>query len=234
VGAAGKKLRGHGARSKTRSPRQTPSNDTSGPVPHPRRVINGQRFAPVHGRRRRPFHITSHRKDGRVFAVKADRRKERIALRAKRLLAVDENGNGRHYRFIAYVPGRRYRTYAYIISVPSKSALLLLPDWHPDRPVRFPARLLPADARLPGAWLTCTADLGSAHGAGLNLADLVACADPGPRVCHRPGGLRCCTLDAGSADPGGAGARPRPAVPQGSGAPDAACAANRDSAVRAC
>jgi len=186
VGASGKKLSGHGARVKTRSPAPTPADGGWGRVPHPARVINGQRFMPLHGRGRRPFRVTSHRKSGRVFAVMVDGRQERIELSAERLIAVDERGNGRHYRFIAYLAGRRYRTYAWVAGIEAEHARLVLPEWHPRRPVRFPTRLLPDAARHEGAWLTCTADLGSAHGAALNLADLAVCADPGPKVCHRP------------------------------------------------
>jgi hypothetical protein len=100
---------------------------------------------------------------------------------------------GRHYRFIGYLAGRRYRTYAHVAGVDREQAFLVLPDWHPRRPVRFPALSLPAAANRPGAWMSCTADLGSAHGAALNLADLTACGDPGPHVCHRPAALptRC-------------------------------------------
>lgn len=145
---------------------------------------------PLHGRGSRPFRITNHVKSGRVFAVKVDGRQERIELSAERLLAVDESGNGRHYRFIAYLAGRRYRTYAWVAGVGAQQALLVLPEWHPRRPVRFPARLLPAAANRPGAWVSCTADLGSAHGAALNLAHLTACGDPGPQICPRPAPLR--------------------------------------------
>ena len=185
MGAAGKKLRGQGARIKARSPAASPSDGGWGRPPHPCRVLNGQRFVALHGRGQRPFRVTTHLKNGRVFAVKTDGLKERIELHAERLLAVDENGDGRHYQFIAYVAGRRYRTYAYVAELEGEQASLVLPDWHPRRPVRFPSRLLP-DSGQPGCWLSCTADLGSAHGAALNLADLAVCEDPGPQVCHRP------------------------------------------------
>jgi hypothetical protein len=50
-----------------------------------------------------------------------------IELQAERLLAVDDNGDGRHYRFIAYVAGRRYRTYAYVSDLRGEQALLYSP-----------------------------------------------------------------------------------------------------------
>src|ERR1700679_938271 len=177
MGASGKKLRGHGAPHKQNSPAPTPASDGWEPVPHRRRVINGQRYSPHTGKRRRPFTVTSHLTSGAVFAVKVDGRQERVRLSAERLLAAGEDGLGTHYPFIAYTAARRYRTYAYLVSIEDRQAQLLIPDWHPRRPVRLPAALLPDGAREPGAWIACTADLGQAHGAKLNLAQLTACAD---------------------------------------------------------
>jgi hypothetical protein len=65
----------------------------------------------------------------------------------------------------------------------------VLREWHPRRPVRFPARLLPAAANRLGAWMSCTADLGSAHRAALNPADLTACGDPGRVRLSSAGGV---------------------------------------------
>lgn len=205
VGASGKKLSGHGARVKARSPAPTPADGGWGLVPHPVRVAPGQRFLPLHGGRRQ-FRVTNSLKNGRVLAVKADGRKERIELNAERLLAVNESGNGRHYRFIAYLAGRRYPTYAWVAVINAEAALLVLPEWHPRRPVRFPVRLIPKETRHPGTWLSCTADLGSTHGAALNLADLVACTDPGPKLCHRPTYRARGAVDARCSSPRGVAA----------------------------
>jgi hypothetical protein len=129
--------------------------------------------------------VTNHLNNGRVFATRTDASEERFTLTAARLLASDPNGAGRYYRFVAYTAGRRYRTYAFLAALDNDQALLHLPDWHPARPVRYPARLLPAGALCPGAWLSCSADLGQPQGAKLNLADLQPCSDPGA-TCHRP------------------------------------------------
>jgi hypothetical protein len=185
VGASGKKLRGGGARKKVNSPAATPALGFGAP-PHPLRVLAGQRYAPLHARRKRPFTITRGPRGDRVSAVKDDGQRERIELRTGRLLAADSDGRGEHYRFIAYTPGRRYRTYAYVAAIRGELAVLVLPDWHPRRPARMARRLLPPAARGEGAWLTCTADLGQPQAGRLNIAPLLACATPRPEICHRP------------------------------------------------
>jgi hypothetical protein len=185
VGASGKKLQGQGAPHKNKSPMPTPALGWEA-TPHPLRVINGQRYAPLAGRTRRPFVVTSHLKSGSVFAVRTDASQERFALTEARLLAVDAEGAGLRYRFIAFTPGRRYRTFAFLAELVDGQALLRLPDWHPARPVRYPAALLPDGGDQSGQWMRCSADLGQPQGAQLNIADLEPCPDPGPQVCHRP------------------------------------------------
>ena len=183
MGGSGKKLSGGGARHKSHTPRPTAALGHS-PIPHPLRLVAGQRFTPLHARRRRPFTLTRVDRDGRVRAVKDDRGREQIELRAARLLAADERGCGIHYRFVGYRAGRRYRTYAYVAGLSGVTATLVLPDWHPLRIVPYPARLLPG-ARA-GAWLELTADLGQARAGALNPANLRIRTDPGEKVCHRP------------------------------------------------
>jgi hypothetical protein len=186
MGAAGKKLRGHGARHKSNSPTATAATGGYAPLPHPRRVLTGQRYTPLKARRRRPFTITRQLKNGRVYAVKLDEQRERITLETARLLAVDDAGEGLHYRFLGYQPARRYDTFAYLASLDPNTALLCLPDWHSQRLVRLPLVLLPDGTRRAGQWFRCTADLGQPTAGRLNIADLLACTDPGRRVCHQP------------------------------------------------
>jgi hypothetical protein len=126
--------------------------------------------------------IISVRGDGSVRAAKEDGKREPLILRAERLLAVDELGRGRHYRFIAYRQGRRYRTHAYVAAVDGAQATLVVPEWHPLRPVHFPLRLIPPQAQHIGMWMTLTADLGQPHGAGLNPARLEPCPAPSELV----------------------------------------------------
>lgn len=183
MGGSGKKLPGGGARHKANTPRPTAALG-AGPIPHPLRIIVGQRFVAIKARRRRAFMISRIERDGRVHAVKEDGARERIQLRAARLLMCDERGLGVHYRFIGYRPGRRYRTFAYVAAVAETTLVLVLPDWHPARTVIYPRRLVPdADA---GMWLELTADLGQARPGALNPADLRVCRAPGANRCRRP------------------------------------------------
>lgn len=183
MGGAGKKLPGGGARRKANTPRLTAALG-DGPLPHPRRLVSGQRFMPRRCGRRRTFTVTRVDRDGVVAAVKEDGGRERITLRAERLLSVSEDGSGTHYRFVGFRAGRRIQTFAYVAGCCDGRLVLILPEWHPARPVRYPQRLMP-EGRL-GAWLTVSADLGQAHAAALNLADLRLGVDPGADRCHRP------------------------------------------------
>ncbi len=183
MGGSGKKLPGGGARHKVNTPRPTAALG-AGAIPHPLRLTVGQRFVPLRPRRQRPLMITRLDRDGTVRAVKEDGARERVELRATRLLACDEERSGIHYRFIGYRAGRRYRTFAYVARVGADAISLVLPDWHPSRTVSYPRRLAPG--ALAGCWVELTADLGQAQAAALNPAELFACADPGGERCHRP------------------------------------------------
>jgi hypothetical protein len=183
VGGAGKKLPRGGARHKSNSPRPTAAQG-AGPLPHPVRLVSGQRFVPLGKRRQRTFTLTRVAADGTVRAVKEDGAKERIQLRAQRLLACDDRLVGIHYRFIGYRAGRRYRTYGYVVAIADDTATLVLPDWHPARTVRFPERLMPVVA--PGLWLELSADLGQPRAGALNLADLRIRGEAPPKGCHQP------------------------------------------------
>lgn len=185
MGAPGKALKGHGKRRKTSSPQASPSWGGYGQPPHPLRVISGQRYWPRTGKRKMPFVVTKSLKNGEVSALKLDGSDHRVALKAARLLAVTDDYQGVHYRFVGFTEERRYRTWAFVAEITDARATLVLPEWHPARPVSQPARLLP-DGAGPGTWMTCTADLGQATGARLNVADMAVCADPGRSICHQP------------------------------------------------
>ena len=111
--------------------------------------------------------------------------KSSLKVSSERITATSADGKGRYYSFLAWVP-RRYRTWAVVMSVLENQAILVLPEWHPGRPISFPSRLLPEDARLSGTWLSLTADLSVVAGGQLNPANLAVCADPGESQCHRP------------------------------------------------
>ena len=104
-------------------------------------------------------------------------------MRLSRLLAVRADGHGLHYAFLG--SASPLQTFTVVVAIADTEATLILPEWHPARPVAFPARLLPDAARRPGSWLTCTADLSQGRAAWLNVADLTPTADPGPERCHR-------------------------------------------------
>lgn len=183
MSGSGKKLIGGGARHKNKTPRPTAALGV-GPTPHPLRVLNGQRYVPLRPRRQRAFTVTRVFSDGRVRAVKEDEPRETLELLASRLLGVDPNGDGSHYRFIGHRPGRRYRTFARIEAIADPNATLVLPEWHPRRAVPFPARLVLTASS--GDWVTVTADLGQSRAGALNLADLQPCAPPAESYCRRP------------------------------------------------
>jgi hypothetical protein len=185
MGAAGKKLHGHGARSKASSPAASVSDGGYGAPPHPARVRAGQRFWPRSGRRRAALLVYAVGGDGIIRARRLDGEGRCVRITSQRLTAKRPDGQGRHYQFLAWAP-RRYRTWAVVISVESHGAVLVLPEWHPARPVRLPTRLIPPDARQAQAWLSLQADLSVPTAGQLNPAGLRPCTDPGPTRCARP------------------------------------------------
>jgi hypothetical protein len=184
MGGAGKKLHGHGARSSARSPAAAVTDTGHARPPHPIRVRVGQKFWPRAGRRRRPFVVIRVGRDGLVAGRRTDGEHEPVHLTALRLLATRNDGQGRHYSFLAWTP-RRYRTWAVLTERNATFATLVLPEWHPGRAVRLPTRLVPGELR-EGEWLMLRADLHVCGAGQLNPSHLTPCADPGPELCHRP------------------------------------------------
>ncbi len=185
MGAAGKKLHGHGARTKARSPAASVSDGGYGAPPHPVRIRAGQRYWPRFGTRRRPIVVCGVDADGVVRARRLDGAGERVRVTAKRLVARRPDGQGRYYQFIAWAP-RRYQTWAVVVRADSSETILVLPEWHPARPVRLPSRLLPEGARPMQHWLSLRVDLSVSAAGQLNPAALIVCADPGIELCGRP------------------------------------------------
>lgn len=184
MAAAGKKLHGHGASSKARSPAASLSDSGYGRPPHPLRVRAGQRYWPRRAACRRPFAITGAPAGEFVVGVRADGARERVRTSTRRLLATRLDGQGLHYSFLGW-QSRRYRTWAIVVELDDAWATVVLPEWHPARPVRLLARLLPAHAGL-GQWLTVRANLCVVAAGQLNPSYFVCCSDPGPDRCHRP------------------------------------------------
>jgi hypothetical protein len=185
MGAAGKKLHGHGARRKASSPAASVSDGGYGVPPHPARVRPGQRFWPRSGRRRAAILVCGVGEDGIVRARRLDPEGKRVRITATRLAAERPDGQGRYYQFLAWAP-RRYHTWAVVICVEPYAAVLVLPEWHPARPVRLPTGLIPPEARQAQAWLSLQADLSVPTAGQLNPAGLRLCTDPGLARCARP------------------------------------------------
>lgn len=184
MGASGKALNGAGKRRRGWVPAQS-KDDGLGPPPHPLTARSGQRYWPRHGDRKRPFQVGRiDRAADKATGRRLDGAGEKVRLALPRLLATRPDGQGLHYSFLGF-DSRRYKTFALVMAVGESDATLVLPEWHPGRPVAFPARLLPAASRRPGAWMTCTADLSQGRAAWLNVADLASAEDPGEERCHR-------------------------------------------------
>ena len=120
MGGAGKDLKGHGKRTKTASPPAQVKDAGYGRPPHPRTVRAGQLYWPRKARtRRRQFRVVRVLADGTVRGRRADGAGEPLITCTGRLLAVSEDGNGKHYSFIGWSP-KRYRTWAYAAAAESQ------------------------------------------------------------------------------------------------------------------
>lgn len=182
MGVAGKKFL-RLDHSKSNSPAAQNKDGGWGQPPHPKMIRRGQQFWPRTGNKRRPFQVRTVRGDT-VTGVRLDDR-ETVRYSVSRPLEVRPDGHGRHHQFCAYNSGR-YTTYAYVHSIQATTAILVLPEWHPSRPVQQPLAVIARAAREPGAWLRCQADLGAPSAARLNLAQLRPCRPPSADECHQP------------------------------------------------
>jgi hypothetical protein len=172
MGSAGHAFIAH---TKALSPLAQCKDGGYGPPPHPKTVRIGQRYWPRIGTSRDLLVVRRLDSDRAVVGTLRDRRSvRRIAV--SRLLEVREDSQGRYYQFQGFSP-RRYTTGAYVRAIQGGEAELCVPEWHPGRAVRVPARLLPAAAQVPGAWLCADCDLSASSAARLQLDP--RCALPG-------------------------------------------------------
>jgi hypothetical protein len=180
MGSSGHKFVAH---TKSLSPAAQVKDGGYGLAPHPLRLRLGQVFWPRPPGRRRL--LTVRRVLGPKVIVECISAKDepRATLSASRLLATRDDGQGRHYQFQGFL-ARRYATFACVWEVGAGEAVLCLPEWHPGRPVRIPDRLVPAEARTPGAWMRVNCDLSASSAGRLQIADLVATASP--ELSHKP------------------------------------------------
>jgi hypothetical protein len=186
MAGTGKNLHGHGKRRTSTSPAAAVSDGGYGIPPHPIRIRSGQKFWPRHspGRRRRPF-VVQAVDHGVVRARRVDEAREPVRIAVARLQETRPDGQGQHYQFMAWTP-RRYRTWATVVTISAAEATLVLPEWHPGRPVRLPVRFLPEPARAVEAWIELKATLSAPSAGRLNVDEFRACKDPGPARCPRP------------------------------------------------
>jgi hypothetical protein len=172
------------AHTKALSPRVQPKDGGYGLPPHPRNVRSGQLYWPRVGRRRSVLSV--RRVTGaRVLLSATDRQSETARPTLARLLATRDDGQGRYYQFQGFSP-RLYETQAYIWSLDERSAVLCVPEWHPSRPVRLPAQLLPVGARCAGAWLYVRCDLSASSAARLRFSALGPAPKPRSGSLHPP------------------------------------------------
>lgn len=126
-------------------------------------------FLPLQGRCR--LLSTIKRVEGEwVRVAREDGTNGRLAL--DRLLATDEAGEGRYFRFHGWRPLRRgYRTPLVVTAVDrrEKRCLVRLPEWDSEVDIAQPLAVLPENLEGVGAAGSCMADLSSPSAAGLNI-----------------------------------------------------------------
>jgi hypothetical protein len=181
VGSSGHTFVAH---TKALSPRQQSKDGGYGLPPHPMAIRSGQRFWPRRGRQRRTFVVRSVRR-GQVLGVRVEGSADAVTVPLARLLAVRADGQGAYYQFQGYQP-RKYATLAQVCELEDNLVILCVPEWHPHRPVRLVARLIPEEARHPGAWVALRCDLSVPTAGRLQPSDIRAVTAPDPADVDRP------------------------------------------------
>ena len=115
--------------------------------------------------------------DGYVPARRDEGAHEAVRITVSRLLARRDDGQGRYFQFLGW-SSRHYRTQARVLVLEDQMATLIVPEWHPTRPVPVPSRLLPEPSRMVGAWLTLSADLSAPVAGKLGLTALLPRSKP--------------------------------------------------------
>jgi hypothetical protein len=203
VAGSGKKLQGGGARSKRRSPAAQVSDGGFGRPPHPLRVMAGQVFFPRSSTGRRRLLEITHSGGEVALARRVESPREKLTISVARLLARQADGQGRFYSFQGY-RSREYRVLARVAAVDGDGAVVVVPEWHPARPVPLAASALPPGARQANSWLVVVADLSAPTPARLGLSP----AGPGPP----PPANECPPVLWAPSPPPGAGRRPERGV----------------------
>ena len=172
MGAAGHKFIAH---TKALSPAPSNADNGWGLPPHPVRARPGQRYWQRRGKHRRLF-VVRRVTATAAIGVRLDGEGEPVRVPLVRLLARRADDQGSSYQFQGFAP-RSYRTCAFVAELDESEAVLLLPEWHPGRPLRLLDRLLPEDAREPGRWISLKCDLSASSPARLQ-PNSMRVADP--------------------------------------------------------
>jgi hypothetical protein len=129
-------------------------------APHPAFAREGQRYFPLDSRARTRSTLRVTRVlDGECELRREDGTRSTVRLKTRRLLAVDADGVGRHYRFIGYAPRAGYATHIHVVADEGAWTRVVCPEWHPELTIAVAAAALPASSRDVGSWLACRADL---------------------------------------------------------------------------
>jgi hypothetical protein len=182
MGASGHAFVAH---TKALSPAAQTKDGGYGLPPHPLVIRLGQRYWPRRGKYRRPFVV--RRLEGDHAVGKRTDNGLTVRVSVARLLESRDDGQGRDYQFEGFAP-RRYLTRACVCEFDGEEIVLCIPEWHPRRPVRLLARLVPVDAHAAGAWLELRCDLSATSAARLNPSDLALSSDPGETM-HPPAAM---------------------------------------------
>jgi hypothetical protein len=135
---------------------------------HPRVPRVGQRYVPLDPRQRDRAVVRVARVAGDRCRVQSEEDPKAVRLiTTSRLLAQDNRGSGRHYRFLGYAPRASYATVAYIVKAMPPWVRIICPEWHPALPIQVPLAALPVGTADAGSWLSCRANLGAASPAGV-------------------------------------------------------------------
>lgn len=196
--------------SKPLSPPEQVHDNGFGHPPHPLVIREGMRFFPRKKEPRKPaWPLTVRSAPDEQGKVRCRRDEPTgpvdVEVSASWLLARRADGQGSHVQFAGWAP-RKYRTCAQVVEVVDGLATLVLPEWHPARPVPLDGRLLPQGARCAGAWLQLRADLSAGRAAKLSPSHLKALTEA-PKSVH----------PVAYTPPARAPERPRPDVGEGCG-----------------
>lgn len=169
------------------SPPEQVHDNGYGLPPHPLDLREGMRFFPRKTEPRKPAWPLTVRGRTAAGAVRCHRddpeNPAEVVFAESWLLRTRRDGQGSNVQFAGWAP-RKYRTVALVVAIDERIATLVLPEWHPSRPVPLDPRLLPRGSGA-GVWLSLRADLSVGRAAKLAPSHLTLLPD-GPRERLHP------------------------------------------------